>query len=120
MDAWNFLGLFDDADTINQRRNQMKRFIGASCSAVLLLPSVRFNFAFPISSSIRLTQFCITIMKLVAFMTNLDDAKQALEALYYLSVQILVNAQFWCILSDLQTFNEIWNQVESMVLSSKG
>lgn len=119
MDALNFLGLLDDANTINQRRNRMKRFLGATCSAVLILPSVRFNSAIPISISI-LTQFCITLMKLVAFMTNLNDPNQALEALYFLSVQLLVNAQFWCILTDLQVFNEIWNQVESMVFSSKG
>lgn len=42
-----------------------------------------------------------------------------MEALYYFSVQLLVNAQFWCVTSDLKGLNELRSRVESNVISSK-
>lgn len=49
---------------------------------------------------------------------NLDDVEQALEALYYFSVQFLVNAQFMCIISARKGFNDMWDQMKSNVTSS--
>lgn len=57
-------------------------------------------------------------IQLTAFLMHLDDVEQALEALYYFSVQLLVNSQFMCIIIARRSFNEMWNQMKSNVTSS--